>query len=187
MPPRLKLALVHARERASARRAEALALRLAGKSYRAIGAELGVSECQAHRDIAKTLADLAAKEQHLTKEMRQLDLARIDKGIAGLTAAYERGEPAAVSAMVKLLERRARLLGLDAPQRHAHGGDEAAPPIQVAVDHYTQAERADRIGRLLQLAESRARVVPALPPPAESPSGNGHVYQHDGAGGIAGE
>jgi hypothetical protein len=181
----LRIARIGARERAALRRQEALELRVQGKSYRRIGEALGVSGKTAHGDITKALADLAAKEQHLTREMRQLDLARIDKGIAGLTPAYEAGDPKAVTAMVRLLERRAKLLGLDAPSRSLVGGDPDNPPIAVQVDGLTSAERVDKITRLLQLAESRrALTVLALPPPLLG-GGDGHC--HDGSGGIADE
>ena len=165
------------REAAAIRREKALALRVQGKSFRQIGAELGVSGKTACEYVHKVLADLAAKEQGNARIARQIDLERINKGIQGLTPAYEAGDPKAVMAMCRLLERRSRLLGLDAPSRVLHGGDPDAPPIAVA--DLTQTERADRLRELI--AVTRSRQAPALL--TYQPTSNGHVA--DGAGGVS--
>jgi hypothetical protein len=176
----LRIAHIGARERAALRRQEALDLRVQGKSYRKIGEALGVSGKTAFGDIQRSLADLARLERGKAEDARRLDLLRIDKGIAGLSAAYEAGDPKAVTAMVKLLERRAKLLGLDAPQRTLHGGDPEAPPVAVQVETMTEEQRLDRLHQLIELAQSRARQQHALP--YHPPDGR---HEHDGAGARA--
>src|SRR6516164_3682586 len=73
-----------ATERAATRRVRALELRIAGKPFRAIGRELGVSHVRALQYVQQSLAEPAAKEQEHAREQRQLDLARIDKALAGV-------------------------------------------------------------------------------------------------------
>ena len=171
----LKVTNPGGRERAAVRREKALALRIAGQSYRQIGRELGVSGCQAHHDISRSLAELAAREQHQAEQARQLDLERINKGIQGLTPAYEGGDPKAVMAMCRLLELRGKLLGTFAPSRVVHGGDPANPVI---VADMSQDQRADRLRELIAVV--RTRQTPALL--TYQPTTNGHVA--DGAGGV---
>src|SRR5262245_26206534 len=67
------------RETAAARRQQALELRKAGASYRAIGAQLNISEAQAHRDIKAALARLAELELASADELRTMELARLDR------------------------------------------------------------------------------------------------------------
>jgi hypothetical protein len=149
------------RERAAVRRQRALELRITGMPFREIGRQLGVSGCQAHHDIARSLAELAAREQDQARIARQLDLERINKALAGVMPKAEKGDPQAVNALVRLLELRARLLGLDAPLRAHHGGDPDAPPI--AVEQLSPDDRERRLLELITAARGRAGVdVPAL-------------------------
>jgi hypothetical protein len=162
------------RERGCVKRERALALRVLGTPYTAIGKEIGISGPMAHRYVKQALDKLAEKEQGNARIARQLDLARIDKGIAGLTPAYEGGDPKSVMAMARLLELRGKLLGTFAPARVEHTGD-------VQLDHQhtitlSDAERADRIQSLLGRAAARAR-LPALPSP------NGHHVHNGGVEG----
>ena len=49
------------------------------------------------------------------EELRALELERFDQMVAGLWPEVEAGSPAAVSAAIRVSERRSRLLGLDEP------------------------------------------------------------------------
>jgi hypothetical protein len=97
------------------RRIRALELRKAGSSYRQIGRLLGIDVHTAHADVGAELA--ALRETTLTQatELRALELSRLDAMHAGLWSQMEDGSPTAVSAGVRVSERRCRLLGLDAP------------------------------------------------------------------------
>ena len=166
-----------ARAAACVRRPKALELRIGGQTYDAIGKALGVSGKTAFKDVQKSLAELAVQERGLAEQQRQLDLARIDKGIAGLSDAYDRGDPKAVMAMARLIELRSRLLGTLAPARVLHGGDPDAPPIAVA--DLTQEQRADRLRELIAVTRSRQTSPPLL-----TYNGNSqHIA--DGAGGVS--
>lgn len=114
-------------EEAAERRVKALELRKAGLPYRVIAEECGVSEQQAWRDVKKGLANLAKMEQQAATEVRQLELERIDTLLSVLwTRARGRRithddktveeiapDMAALDRVMRLMERRAKLLGLD--------------------------------------------------------------------------
>ncbi len=114
-------------EIAAERRIRSLELRKAGLSYRQIGDQLGVSEMQAWRDVKGALEGLAKLEQGHARELRQLEVERID---ALITALWVRArgrriqhddgtvedvppDYAAVDRVMRLMEARRRLLGLD--------------------------------------------------------------------------
>ncbi len=99
---------------AQARRQQALDLRKAGASYRAIGAQLAISEAQAHRDVKAALARLAELELESAGELRALELARLDTALLSLAPKMQYGDPQVVNAWVRVSESRRKLLGLDA-------------------------------------------------------------------------
>ncbi len=110
------------------RREQVAELVLAGYSYRQIGPMVGVSHAMVGKDVAAIREQWQARaseayEQHVAEAMAALDLAqgRIVEAIAD-------GDLAQADRLVKLLDRRARLLGLDAPARSeaevtVHDGD----------------------------------------------------------------
>ena len=97
------------------RRVRAFELRKAGASYREIGRELGVDVHTAHSDIAAELAALRETAVGEATGLRALELERLDGMIAGLWPQVRTGSAPAVAALVRVSERRSRLLGLDAP------------------------------------------------------------------------
>lgn len=99
------------------RRSLALDHRKAGLSYRAIGKKLGISYVQARRDIEAELAILAKERTDKAEEMRQLELERLDMLTNGLEPMAKVGNPGAVNSFLRVMERRAKLLGLDAPAK----------------------------------------------------------------------
>ena len=99
------------------RQIQALDLRKTGKSYRAIGDALGISYTQAHRDVMTELKRLARLRRDKAEELRQLELERLDAYEEALHTGAAAGDPKAILAVVKLMERRAKLTGLDAPEQ----------------------------------------------------------------------
>jgi DNA-binding CsgD family transcriptional regulator len=124
----------------AARRTQVLALRIEQRPYTQIAAQLGITESTAKNDYARALADLKAEQASQAHAARDLELAKL---AVAEQAAWEvlrrphitvqhgrvvldaEGEPvpddapvlAAVDRILKVSERRARLLGLDAPYR----------------------------------------------------------------------
>jgi hypothetical protein len=97
------------------RRTFALELRKAGGSYREIARQLGVDLQTAHSDVAAELGALREMTVEHAKQLRDLELARFDEMTSGLWPQIRAGSPPAVTAAVRVSERRSRLLGLDEP------------------------------------------------------------------------
>lgn len=99
------------------RRSLALDFRKAGLSYRAIGKKLGVSYVQVRRDIEAELSLLSKERTDKSEQLRQLELERLDMLTNGLEPFAKVGNPGAVNSFLRVMERRAKLLGLDAPSK----------------------------------------------------------------------
>lgn len=99
------------------RQLEALDLRMRGLSFRAIGDKLSISHGQAYKDVMTELARLASERDGKLDELRQLELERLDMLLKGLEPMARTGNPGAVNSYIKVMERRAKYLGLDAPEK----------------------------------------------------------------------
>ena len=99
------------------RRAQALELRAAGRKYREIAEALDYSSPQhAHRDVK---AELDALVKTPAMEVLAEELDRLDKMLQGLWTEARRGNLQSIDRVLRIMERRARYLGLDAPDRVA--------------------------------------------------------------------
>lgn len=121
------------------RDAEATRLRARGQSYGAIAAELGyVDRAGARKAVQRALVAIVAEP---AEEVRALQLEQLDRLTAAALAVLERNHVTvshgriirddedkpllddgpvltAIDRLLKIQERRAKLLGLDAPARH---------------------------------------------------------------------
>lgn len=111
---------------ASERRAQAVALRISGMTYDAIAQRLGVGSTTVFRDVTESMADAAKRTREAADELLELELQRLDTLQGGLWDAALAGDVSSVRAVLAVMERRAKLLGLDAA---AKPGD--APPTYV--------------------------------------------------------
>jgi len=96
--------------------AKAFELRKAGVSYNKIGRQLGISSATVHKYIQTQIKAYheEAKEHH--RSMVVLELSRLDDMVLGIWSKARSGEYKAIDAMIKIMDRRAKLLGLDATQ-----------------------------------------------------------------------
>src|SRR6186713_657770 len=99
-----------ANTRNNLRRQQALDLRLAGATYRQIGERLGVSLPIAWKH---TQAALRQAPQEPAQELRQIELARLDRLHMAHWSQALGGSTDATDRVLKIMDRRARLLGLD--------------------------------------------------------------------------
>lgn len=104
-------------EVAAERAHRALDLRIAGAAYRQIGQQLGVSYQTAFRDVQDALAELDALKKKKAERLRDLELKRCDKLTLALQTQARAGDVKAIRTLLGIMERRAKLLGLDAPQQ----------------------------------------------------------------------
>jgi hypothetical protein len=101
------------------RKLKAFELRKAGKTYDEIARELGYSNRgAAQKAVMGTMRKLLSEP---AEEVRKMELARLDTMFADLWNARARtndkGDPTTVDRLLRIMERRAKLLGLDAPTK----------------------------------------------------------------------
>lgn len=93
----------------------ALDMRKSGYSFRKIAERLKVSYQTAYRDVSAELSRMSELRDGKKEELRQLELERLDALTEALNPMASVGNPSSVSMSVKVMERRAKLLGLDMP------------------------------------------------------------------------
>jgi hypothetical protein len=98
----------------SERATEALELRKAGLTFRQIGQRMGFSEQRAHTLVTEELARLNAKRAENATAVLRLELLRLDAMLAGVWKRATTGNLPAIGAVLGIMARRAKLLGLDA-------------------------------------------------------------------------
>lgn len=114
--------------------AQALKLRTRGWSYRRIAAELGIGKSMAHRYVVDALDELRTENAESAAHLRELELQRLDERDSMLWDGEKELTPEINNALHKNSERRARLVGLDAPVDGRIGGLPGAPPITTSGD-----------------------------------------------------
>ena len=95
------------------RRARALELRKAGATYDQIAQQAGYSSrANAYRDVMKAIKDITAEP---AADVKTLELARLDAMLMGTWRPAITGNQGAIDRVIRIMDRRAKLLGLDAP------------------------------------------------------------------------
>lgn len=98
-----------------ARRQKVMSLRRSGFAIRDIATQLGISVGLAHKDIQDALNALQQQTLEIGASYRELELERIDRAMVALDAQVKKGDTQAVNTLAKLIDMRAKLLGLYAP------------------------------------------------------------------------
>ncbi len=93
----------------------ALELRAAGRPYHEIADELGICESRAAHYVAEALERLRGEEVRHADVARHLELARLDAMFAAHWDGALAGNVRETETCLKIMDRRAKYLGLDAP------------------------------------------------------------------------
>jgi hypothetical protein len=131
---------------------QALDLRIAGATYRQIAAQLGINERTAYDDVQAELGAVDPVVGTKAERLRDLEAARLDRLTVALNPCIKAGQPGAILAAVRIMERRARLFGLDAPTKVEMSG-------AVSLSEKIAAARA----RGAQLKAERERAIRTKP------------------------
>lgn len=115
--PQAKDATSGTRLAAAERRERCVALRLGGLPIRAIAAELRCSPGAVHAHLVHVLAEHRAGTAELVEQYRAVEGARLEELHRAVWPAAVAGDLAAAMVALRIMERRARLFGLDAPTR----------------------------------------------------------------------
>lgn len=102
------------------RRLKALEMRKARATYTQIGQKLGISKQRAYTIVQQALRETL---QEPADDVRKLELETLDRLQFGLWQHAAAGNQGAVDRVLRIMERRAKLLGLDAPSQLEHGGN----------------------------------------------------------------
>lgn len=117
------------KEQTEIRKLKSFQLRLEGKSYREIGRLQDISEAQAHRDVAQVLQSTIDNNKEDIEQLRQIELERLDNYIDSLDWKKNMGDFKTVEILLKIQDRRAKLLGLDAPTKVAPTTPDGSEPF----------------------------------------------------------
>lgn len=135
------------------RRKEMLDMRVRGMSLRAIAAELGMHHSSVSEAIEAELAELTREP---AERLRTVELERLDEMFEGLWTKAKSGDGFAIGNALRIMERRAKLLGLDAPVKNTHAGEAGAAPIALTVSS-AEAELA----KAMEIHRARLEAEPA--------------------------
>ena len=160
---------------------QALEMRRAGKDYSEIAKALGLYDAShARRVVMKLIQTDIKKLAETADEVRNLELQRLDKMFEVAYAKALDGHLLSIDRALRLMERRASLLGLDAPKRQEISGPDGSP---IEIDEritLTQEERDSRILTIIEAARARATHPngegvhqPALPTGVDMASSDG--------------
>lgn len=117
--------------RTSERTARAVELRRKGLSFRAIGKALGCDARTAQRRVDAALDEIRQETAEHADRLVEIELIRFDRMVEKLERLLNSRDPEtvarAVRELIRVSARRARLLGLDAPERAEVSGPQGAP------------------------------------------------------------
>jgi DNA-binding CsgD family transcriptional regulator len=142
------------RVRARDREAQALELRKAGATYAMIAERLEMSESGARKAVTRVLQRLIGTATESAEEVRRLELERLDAMLLAIAPQVRGGNLGAIDRALRIMERRAKMLGTDAPSKVAPTTPDGAEPW--SLDGLSAAEVAAvraEVERLMGKAE----------------------------------
>jgi len=92
-----------------------MSMRKAGYSYAEIAEATGLTEGGAYRLVKRVLKRWNEKLAEDTQEVRRLELSRLDEMLQALWPKVQKGNQGAVDRALRIMDRRSKYLGLDAP------------------------------------------------------------------------
>lgn len=92
-------------------------LRVAGWAVWQIAEHLKMELNNVHNHIFEQLSSWRDMTQESANELRELEVQRFDEFLRALWPKIQTGNPRAIETALKVCERRAKLLGLDAPEK----------------------------------------------------------------------
>jgi hypothetical protein len=98
---------------------KALELRLLGFTFQEIAQETGFWKDRrgAFKAISAALKKAQAENKESADELRSVELARLDRYLTFLAKRMNDGDTKSVDSALRIMDRRAKLLGLDAPTK----------------------------------------------------------------------
>lgn len=146
----------------------AIEMRKRGYTYEKIRQELGVSIGGVSLLLKRALGRLEKQSIEGASEYRRLQLERLDEMLSGCFEKAQKGDLNAVCVVLKIEERRARLLGLDFPGQQVIGID--PQKVEVIISklmgrEYDVTQAALEISRLGASLPEALRIMLSKTPP----------------------
>ena len=116
-------------------------LRVAGWAVWQIAEHLGIAITNVHNHIFDQLSSWRDMTQEMSNELRELEVQRLDEFLRALWPKIQSGNPRAIETALKVSERRAKLLGLDAPEKRE-------VTVDASVQSLTHTELVSEYARL---------------------------------------
>jgi len=116
-----------ARLTAAEKKLEIMRLRRDGCTFREIGQQLNCTPQYCHRVITECLEKLATEYVNTAAQLREMEAARLDAAQLAVWPKAIKGDLRAIDRVLRIMERRAKLYGLDAPQKRELTGKDGAP------------------------------------------------------------
>lgn len=110
------------------RRAQAITLRIAGMDWQSIADRLGYnSRGAACQDVARALEANLAEQSQAADTLREVESLRLDRLQAAAWPSAVKGDLKAIETVLKVIDRRVKLQGLDMPLRAELSGPDGGP------------------------------------------------------------
>ena len=110
-------------------RAQVLELRKQGYGYQAIGDAMGFTKQRAYQIVTE---ELAAIIREPTQQILDLELQRMETLLQGVADDAAKGDPRAIDSELSIRARRARLLGIETPQKQQLDLTSGGAPLPAA-------------------------------------------------------
>ena len=152
---------------------------LSGLNYRDIGGALDVSIGTISSDFSVIIGRLQREQTTAAEEIITLEIRRLDRALNAIFAKVVEGDAGAIDLMLKIMNQRAKYLGLYAPERRELSGLDGGP-IEVADIEAIRQKRWDadpaaanphgKFARCTRLPKPPSRIhgrrcCPAIPGP----------------------
>lgn len=143
----------------------AFTLRIAGFSYRQIADDLGMDVKDTHVLVKRALSETQDVNRELIAEERKLDLARLDRIINRCWVhAFPQDQSAkpdesAMRTIMRALERRGKILGLEAPQKHQVDLGHLNGQVAIIVEYLTRVIPDESVPKVYEAIEEAMTVI----------------------------
>jgi hypothetical protein len=131
------------RIKAARRGIEAMKLRERGLTYAEIGEQMGVSEQRAWKLVSKEFDRLNEKRSEKATDVLRLELSRLDTMFSAVWDNAKAGDLKAIAAALKIVERRAALLGLNLVRHEVKVSNEHIVNVNAIIDQYAAELRLE--------------------------------------------
>jgi hypothetical protein len=139
------------------RREFALKARQSGRTYVDIGRSLNITPQAAHKLVSRALADGIKRVELEAEELLFLELARLEEMHRKTWIAFEAGSIQAGSLLLRIMDRRIKLLDITPAHENSRSPDLGPDPAPI---RSTPAEAAQAATELVEFFRRKAVVLP---------------------------